>query len=214
MVKSELIHLEIWMTFLFRSYTVLLVIQLCLTLCNSLDCSPPGSCGLLYSWDSPSKNGNTPFPMEWVAMPCSRGSSLPSDQTWFSCFAGRFFTVWTTGKYLFSSWLCSTKLGHAPSTLNILKTIELYSLSRWIMYSMWTLSLLLGIIVFGFGSDHGPGVFFSSWFMVQFGLSHMIRSNKRTEKNGSHFNNGPRLKSLADITKQACKVLNCFKLID
>ena len=93
MVKSELIHLEIWMKFLFRSYIVLLVIQSCPTLCNSIDCIPPGSCGLLCSWDCPGKNGNTPFPMEWVAVSCSRGSSRPSIQTWFSCTAGRFFPV-------------------------------------------------------------------------------------------------------------------------
>ena len=134
MVKSKLIHLEIRKKFLFRSYIALLVVQSCLTLCNSMDCSPPGSCGLLCSWDSPGKNGNTPFPMEWVAMPRSRGSSQPSDQTWFSCCAGRFFTVWATGKYLFSSWLCSTKLGDAPSTLNILKTIELYTSNVWILW--------------------------------------------------------------------------------
>ena len=53
--------------------------------------------------------------LEWVAMPFSRGSSWPRDQTWVSCVAGRFFT-----KVLFSSrflknvspfWL---KLGSIP----------------------------------------------------------------------------------------------------
>ena len=34
--------------------------------------------------------------LEWVAIPFSRGSSQPRDQTWVSCIAGRFFTVWTT----------------------------------------------------------------------------------------------------------------------
>ena len=32
--------------------------------------------------------------LEWFAIPFSRGSSLPWDQTWVSCIAGRFFTVW------------------------------------------------------------------------------------------------------------------------
>ena len=36
--------------------------------------------------------------LEWVAMPSSRGSSSPRDQTQVSCIAGRFFTVWATRK--------------------------------------------------------------------------------------------------------------------
>ena len=31
--------------------------------------------------------------LEWVAIPFSRGSSQPRDQTWVSCIAGRFFTT-------------------------------------------------------------------------------------------------------------------------
>ena len=31
---------------------------------------------------------------EWVAIPFSRGSSQLRDQTWFSCIAGRSFTIW------------------------------------------------------------------------------------------------------------------------
>ena len=34
--------------------------------------------------------------LKWVAIPLSRGSSWPNDQTWVSCIAGRFFTVWAT----------------------------------------------------------------------------------------------------------------------
>ena len=34
--------------------------------------------------------------LKWVAIPFSRGSSWPNDQTWVSCIAGRFFTVWAT----------------------------------------------------------------------------------------------------------------------
>ena len=57
-------------------------------LCDSMDCSLPGSsvhgiflAGLL----------------EWIAISFSRGSSLPRDLTWVSChswIAGRFFTCW------------------------------------------------------------------------------------------------------------------------
>ena len=34
--------------------------------------------------------------LEWVAMPSSRGSSLPRDQTQVSHIAGRFFTIQAT----------------------------------------------------------------------------------------------------------------------
>ena len=52
-----------------------LVAQSCLTLCEPLDCSPPGSSvhGILQTRI-----------LEWVAMPSSRGSSWPRDQTLIS----------------------------------------------------------------------------------------------------------------------------------
>ena len=34
--------------------------------------------------------------LEWVAMPTSRGSSQPGDQTQVSSIVGRFFTIWAT----------------------------------------------------------------------------------------------------------------------
>ena len=34
--------------------------------------------------------------LEWVAVPFSRGSFQPRDQTQVSCIAGRFFTSWAT----------------------------------------------------------------------------------------------------------------------
>ena len=61
-----------------------LVAHSCLTLCDPMDCSPPGSSvhGILQARR-----------LEWVAMPFSRGSSQPRDQTFVFCIAGRFFTV-------------------------------------------------------------------------------------------------------------------------
>ena len=63
------------------------LLQLCPTLCNPVDCSLPGSSvhGILRATT-----------LKWVAMPSSRGSSWPKDQTcifWGSCTAGRFFTT-------------------------------------------------------------------------------------------------------------------------
>jgi len=67
-----------------------LVPQSCPTLCNPMDCSLPGSS--VCPWDSP-----TPLrKLKWVAIPFSRGSSQLRDQTWVSCIAGKFFTIWAT----------------------------------------------------------------------------------------------------------------------
>ena len=59
----------------------------CLTLCNPMDCSPPGS----------SVHGILPAGiLELVAMPSSKGSSLPQDWTHISCIVGGFFAHWAT----------------------------------------------------------------------------------------------------------------------
>ena len=59
------------------------LLQWCLTPCDPMDCSPPGSSvhGLLQARI-----------LEWVAVPFSRGSSQPQDRTQVSCTAGEFFT--------------------------------------------------------------------------------------------------------------------------
>ena len=69
-------------------------LHLCLTLWDPMDCSPPGSSvhGIFL--------GRI---LEWVAMPSSKESSQPRDQTHISCIsyiAGRFFTAKLLGKGL------------------------------------------------------------------------------------------------------------------
>ena len=58
-----------------QSFKVLqqIIAQLCTTLCNPMDCSPPGSsvCGIFKA--------RIP---EWVAIPFFRWSSWPKDRTW------------------------------------------------------------------------------------------------------------------------------------
>ena len=62
------------------------VAQSCLTLCDPMDCSPPGSCihGILQARI-----------LEWVAISFSR-SSLPRDRTQVSSIGGRRFNLWAT----------------------------------------------------------------------------------------------------------------------
>ena len=68
--------------------------QSCPTLCDLMDCSPPGSSvhGILQARI-----------LEWVAISSSRDSFWPRDQSrisWVSCIAVRFFTTWAIGKAL------------------------------------------------------------------------------------------------------------------
>ena len=66
---------------------VCLISQSCPTVCDPRDCSLPGTSvhGILQA-----------RVLEWVAMPSSRGSSQPRDQTQISHIADRFFTIWAT----------------------------------------------------------------------------------------------------------------------
>ena len=64
-----------------------LVAQLCLTLCDCTDCSPPGSSVLEILQTRT---------LEWVVIFFSRGSSQPRDRTQVSHITGRLFTVWAT----------------------------------------------------------------------------------------------------------------------
>ena len=75
-----------------------LVAKSCLTLCHPMDCSPPG---------------------EWVAIPSSRGSSWPRDQTQVSCIAGRFFTIWATREALWTRAAPSSHPGRPTMFLSI-----------------------------------------------------------------------------------------------
>ena len=53
--------------------------------------------------------------LKWAAMPSSRGSSQPRDQTQVSCIATRFFTIWATRDvhYVARKILLNTVLSHA-----------------------------------------------------------------------------------------------------
>ena len=59
--------------------------QSCLTLCSPIEYSLLGSYvhGILQTRI-----------LDWVAIPCSRGSSRLRDQTRVSCITGRFFIIW------------------------------------------------------------------------------------------------------------------------
>ena len=81
-----------WPNHLCLGGTVLcLVAQAHLTLCDPMNCSPPGSSihGILQA-----------RVLEWVAMSSYRGSSQPRDPTQVSSIASRCFNLWATRKAL------------------------------------------------------------------------------------------------------------------
>ena len=75
------------------------VTQSCLTLCDPMDCSLPGSSvhGIFQAGV-----------LEWIAISFSRGSSLSRDRTWVSHIVDRRSTIWATrevwNQLIFSSW--------------------------------------------------------------------------------------------------------------
>ena len=70
-------------------------VQSRLTLCSSIDCSPPGS--------SVHRIFQARI-LEQVAISFSRGSSQPRDWIWVCCIEGIFFTIWAT-RVALVSWL-------------------------------------------------------------------------------------------------------------
>ena len=74
-----------------------LIAQSCPTLCDPVDCSPPGYPvhGILQART-----------LEWVAIPFSVGYSQLRDQTQVSCIAGRCFTIWATREVHICQWQC------------------------------------------------------------------------------------------------------------
>ena len=103
-VKNKFIFKKIFLNtefhkpskWLYMYIMCMLVVQLCLTLCDPMDCNPPVSSlhGMLQARI-----------LERVAIPFSRGSSWPRDWTWVSCITGRFFTTRPPEKPLLVFWV-------------------------------------------------------------------------------------------------------------
>ena len=78
--KTKLVNLK-W------KVVKVLATQSCLTLCDPMDCSPPGF--------SVHKVLQARI-LEFASISFARASFQPRYQTWISCFAGGFFTIWAT----------------------------------------------------------------------------------------------------------------------
>ena len=88
--KIKICYVDIWLYLSFINCSCCCSVgKLCLTLCDPMDCSPPGSSvhGIFQARI-----------LEWVAISSSRGSSQPRDPTPSPALAGRFFTAEPPGK--------------------------------------------------------------------------------------------------------------------
>ena len=70
----------------------------------------------------------SPWILEWMAYPFSRGSSWPRNWTRVSCIAGGFFTIWATREALISKCRYSQ---------NICRNVVSFSLHSQLLW--WTL---------------------------------------------------------------------------
>ena len=118
-----------------------LVAQLCLTLCDPMDCSLPGSFvhGILQAKI-----------LAWVAIPFPRASSQPRDWSQVSHIAGRFFTFWASRKTHFLPTWCQRQYPQI-SWLNKCQFLQvdseaastLWSQITWLCYSVLTQDVVL-----------------------------------------------------------------------
>ena len=94
------------------------IAQSCPTLCNPVDCSPPGS---TVHWILQARI------LEWVAISFSRVSSWPRDQTHISCVSCIAVWFWLETLQVTLEWMIITK-GHF--SFMILKLFSLKGISK------------------------------------------------------------------------------------
>ena len=127
-----------------HNWSEVLIAQLCLTLCNPMDFSPPGS--------SVHRVLQARI-LEWVAIPFSRWFSRPTNQTWVSHMAGSFFTIWATREATIEIYTNWRRIPHLPLPpvpgisacmwLTILNIMQYLFFSDWLLLLNWKYSLYI-----------------------------------------------------------------------
>ena len=105
-----------------RNSMLSLVSQSCPTLCEPITAAHPAplSMGILQAWK-----------LEWIAMPSSRGSSQPRNQTRMPCIACGFFTCWVT-REVQKQYIQSILLGKGKTGIDFALDAELEAFTkRW-----------------------------------------------------------------------------------
>ena len=98
-----------------------LLAQSCLTLCDPMDCNPPGSSVHIILQASL---------LEWVAIPFSRGYSWPRVRNWVSHIAGSSLSLKPWGKPL-EYYKAPLKISHFHPKKNGLFWLDLLKCSVW-----------------------------------------------------------------------------------
>ena len=114
-------------------------VQTCPTLCDPVEYSPPG----FFVHEILQARI-----LEWVAIPSSRDSSRPKDQTHVSCITGRFFSHWATweahhydGRFsvfeflLFLLYMCCHHIRHIYMNILLLRWNFFYHFLEWCYHS-------------------------------------------------------------------------------
>ena len=127
----------------------MLVTQLCPTLCNPMNCSPPASFvhGIFQARI-----------LEWVAIPFSRGSFWPRDQTLRSCIDRQIPYHCTTRDYF---PLCKLKRTWVPN-LSYRNSIYLKTIKRQKVVNSFFFVFVFVFWEEGSGGDNLPTLNFSS----------------------------------------------------
>ena len=142
-VFISLIYFRIYFCMQWEGESESEVAQLCPTLCNPVDCSPPDFSvhGILQARI-----------LEWVAVSFSRGSSQPRDRTQVSCIAGRRFNLWAARR---ENYFPQTN-NKLHQLLNSLPFLTVYSIS--IFYEIFTSPWVC--------FQDAPGLHWSMWLLV------------------------------------------------
>ena len=125
------------------------VAQSCLTLCNPMNCSLPGSSvhGIFRARI-----------LEWVAISFSRGSSQPRDRTLVFHIVGRRFTIWATKEAPRVKWRKSY-LSH-KFMVRIEQNIYWPNIKAAYKMSKYNMRIILNdFILLPLGSMLDPGIF-------------------------------------------------------
>ena len=134
-----------------------LVAQSCLTLCDPMHYSPPGSSvhGILQARI-----------LEWIAMPFSKKSSQPRDWTWVSCVTGGFFTVWVIREAQSQTCTHTKKKTHSHCMMICCWSDPLQLSESWQSHYIWEVystnrrdRLKMAMPAASIGKQNGPSSF-------------------------------------------------------
>ena len=112
---------KLWIWKRLRNSLLFLAAQLCLSLCDPMNCSLPGSSvhGILQARI-----------LEWVAISFTRWSSQPRDWTWVSCLGRWILYCSATKKFIKSSYRGTSLMVQGLGLCLPMQWVQVWSLAR------------------------------------------------------------------------------------